>query len=165
MTASSGHVAYIGLGSNLDVPRSQVERGLQAIDVLPQSRLLRRSRLYACAPWGVVDQPEFVNGVAAIETQLSPRALMQALLGVEESFGRRRGAERWGPRILDLDLLLFDAAIIDEPGLRVPHPHLHERAFVLLPLADVAPRLQVPGQGAVADLLSCVDASTCRVLD
>jgi len=165
MTASSAHLACVGLGSNLDDPRRQVERGLLALDALPRTRLLRRSRLYASAPWGVANQPEFVNAAAAIETQLTPRALMEALLGVERAFGRQRGAQRWGPRILDLDLLLYDAAVIDEAGLRVPHPHLHERAFVLLPLAEVAPRLQVPGQGVVAELLSRVDVSTCRALD
>jgi len=165
MTALSAHTACIGLGSNLDDPRHQVERGLQAIAALPHTRLLRRSRLYASAPWGVADQPEFVNAAAAIETRLTPGDLMQALLGIEQAFGRTRGAQRWGPRILDLDLLLYDDAVIDEPGLRVPHPHLHERAFVLLPLADVAPRLPVPGQGVVAELLSRIDASGCRVLD
>jgi len=162
---TSPHRAYIGLGSNLDNPRSQVERGLQALGALPRSRLWRRSRLYASVPWGLADQPEFVNAVAAIDTRLEPRELMQALLRVETEFGRRRGGERWGPRILDLDLLLFDAALIDEPGLRVPHLHLHERAFVLLPLADIAPQLQVTGRATVAELLEKVDASTCRVLD
>lgn len=158
----AGVVAYIGLGSNLAEPRAQVERALAALAALPDSRLLRRSPLYASAPWGVVDQPEFVNAVAAIETHLPAPALLQALLTIERAFGRERNGIRWGPRILDLDLLMYGDAAIHEPGLRVPHPHLHERAFVLLPLRDIAPSLVVRGHGAVADLAGTIDATACR---
>jgi 2-amino-4-hydroxy-6-hydroxymethyldihydropteridine diphosphokinase len=132
---------------------------------LPQSRLLRRSRLYRSAPWGVLEQPEFVNAAAAILTTLSPRELMHALLAIERSVGRDRSGERWGPRILDLDLLLYDALRVDEPELRVPHPHLHERAFVLLPLAEIAPHAEVPLLGAVETLLARVDTNGCEVID
>ncbi|HET7065252.1 MAG TPA: 2-amino-4-hydroxy-6-hydroxymethyldihydropteridine diphosphokinase, partial [Rudaea sp.] len=131
--------AYVGVGSNLANPRAQVERALQCFARMPQSRLVRCSRLYRSAPWGKLDQPEFVNAAAAIETGLSPQALMQALLAIERDAGRDRSGERWGPRILDLDLLLYGALTLAEPGLQLPHPHLHERAFVLLPLAEIAP--------------------------
>jgi 2-amino-4-hydroxy-6-hydroxymethyldihydropteridine diphosphokinase len=165
MTGASSHTAYIGLGSNLDDPRFQVERALQALARLPQSSLLRRSHLYASAPWGVTSQPDFVNAAAALATQLPAQALMRALLDVERGFGRERGSDRWGPRVLDLDLLLYDDCRIDAPGLRLPHPHLHERAFVLLPLSEIAPALDVPGHGPVSELLARIDASGCRRLD
>jgi 2-amino-4-hydroxy-6-hydroxymethyldihydropteridine diphosphokinase len=165
MTAQPRCVAYIGLGSNLAGPRNQVERGLNGLGSLPLSQLLSRSHLYRSAPWGVRDQPEFINAVAGIETALSPQALMQAMLAIERDFGRDRSGDRWGPRILDLDLLLFADRVIDEPGLRVPHPHLHERAFVLLPLAEIAPDLQVPKRGPISDLLAQVDASACHLLE
>ena len=158
-------IAYIGLGSNLAEPRVQIGKALAALARLPDSRVLACSRLYRSAPWGVIEQPEFVNAAAAIETAVVPVALMQALLGIERDLGRERDGSRWGPRIIDLDLLLYGDAIIAEPGLRVPHPHLHERAFVLLPLAEIAPQLVVPGRGAVADLLAGVDAAGCRPLD
>ena len=157
--------AYIGLGSNLAGPRAQVERALGRLAGLPQSRLLRSSRLYRSVPWGMLDQPEFVNAAAAIETGLSPPALMQALLAIERDAGRDRNGERWGPRILDLDLLLYDALTLAEPRLQLPHPHLHERAFVLLPLAEIAPDLDVPGRGPIKTLLARVDTSGCHVFD
>ena len=157
--------AYIGLGSNLAGPRAQVERALEGLASLPRSRLLRASRLYRSAPWGMLDQPEFVNAAAAIETGLSPPALMRALLAIECDAGRDRNGERWGPRILDLDLLLHGALVLAEPGLQLPHPHLHERAFVLLPLAEIAPDLDVPGRGPISALLSRVDTAGCHVID
>lgn len=157
-------IAYVGLGSNLADPRAQIERALQNLARMPRSRLLLRSRLYRSAPWGVLDQPEFVNAAAAIETALPPRELMQAMLAIEREAGRDRSGERWGPRVLDLDLLLYGALTLDEPALRVPHPHLHERAFVLLPLAEIAPHLEVPGRGPISTLLAHLDASGCHVL-
>jgi 2-amino-4-hydroxy-6-hydroxymethyldihydropteridine diphosphokinase len=157
--------AYVGVGSNLADPRTQVERALQRLARMPESRLLRSSHLYRSAPWGVVDQPEFVNAAAAIETGLSPQALMQALLAIERDAGRDRGGERWGPRILDLDLLLYGALTLAEPGLQLPHPHLHERAFVLLPLAEIAPHLEVPGRGPISTLLARIDTAGCRLID
>ena len=157
--------AYIGVGSNLADPRAQVERALQNIARLPQSRLLRSSRLYRSAPWGMLDQPEFVNAATAIETELSPQALMQALLAIERDAGRDRNGERWGPRILDLDLLLYGALTLAEPGLQLPHPRLHERAFVLLPLAEIAPHLDVPGRGPISALLANIDTADCHLID
>ena len=156
---------YIGLGSNLADPHAQVERALRALAELPQIVLARRSQLYRSAPWGRADQPEFVNAAAQLQTGLSPRALLDALLAIERKAGRERDGMRWGPRVLDLDILVYGDSVIDAPGLRVPHPHLHERAFVLVPLAEIAPELSVPGQGRVATLLERIDASGCRPLE
>ena len=157
--------AYIALGSNLDDPRAQVLRGFDALERLPGTELIARSRLYRSAPWGVHDQPEFVNAAAELETDLEPRTLLDALLAIERAAGRLRTGTRWGPRVLDLDLLLHGDRVLHETGLALPHPHLHERAFVLLPLNDIAPMLDVPGRGPVRELLARVDAGTCAVMD
>jgi 2-amino-4-hydroxy-6-hydroxymethyldihydropteridine diphosphokinase len=156
---------YVGLGSNLADPRLQIERALHALGGLPQTRLARRSRLYRSAPWGRTDQPEFVNAVALLETELTPRELLDALLLLERQSGRERDTTRWGPRLLDLDILVCGDRIIDEPGLHVPHPHLHERAFVLLPLAEIAPDLSIPGRGRIAQLVRQIDAAGCQPLE
>lgn len=156
---------YVGLGSNLADPRAQVERALSALGDLPRTRLLRHSQLYRSDPWGRADQPEFVNAVAALQTELTPRELLDALLAIERKAGRERDATRWGPRVLDLDILVYGEQIIDESGLHVPHPHLHERAFVLLPLAEIAPDLGVPQLGRVAELARRVDAAACQPLE
>ena len=152
--------ACVALGSNLDDPRAQVERGFAALAALPHTTLHARSRLYRTRPWGIVDQPDFINAAARLETTLTPRELLDGLLGIEAGVGRVRGA-RNGPRILDLDLLLYGDRAIDEPDLVVPHPRLHERAFVLLPLADVAADFEVPGHGRVAELLKRIDTAGC----
>ena len=151
--------AYIGIGSNLDDPEAQVRRAIVAFASIPETRFVRASRLFRTAPWGRTDQPAFVNAVAEIATTLAPRALLDALLAIERAQGRHRDGSRWGPRTLDLDLLLYGDAVIDEPGLAIPHPHLAERAFVLLPLADLGPGLQVPGRGRISELLRNVDAT------
>jgi 2-amino-4-hydroxy-6-hydroxymethyldihydropteridine diphosphokinase len=156
--------ACVALGSNLDDPRAQVERGFVALAALPQTTLSARSRLYRTKPWGVADQPDFINAAARLETALAPRALLDALLAIEAGAGRVRGA-RNGPRILDLDLLLYGDRIIDEPDFVLPHPRLHERAFVLLPLTDVASGLEIPGHGRVADLLARLDTVGCSSID
>jgi 2-amino-4-hydroxy-6-hydroxymethyldihydropteridine diphosphokinase len=122
-----------------------------------------RSRLYRTPPWGILEQPDFVNAAARLETALAPRQLLDALLAIEAAAGRVRGVTN-GPRTLDLDLLLYGDQVIAVPGLVVPHPRLHQRAFVLLPLADVAPELEVPGQGRVAELLERVDTAGCVAL-
>ncbi len=158
--------ALVGLGSNLDDPVQQVVRALDALAARPDLRLLRRSRLYRSMPWGRTDQPAFINAVAEIETALAPQALLQTLLDIERGLGRiREDTSRWGPRVIDLDLLLYDDRIIDEDGLRVPHPHLHERAFVLLPLNELGPERIIPGYATVAELLGRIDASDCSVID
>ncbi len=156
--------AYVALGSNLDDPAAQVEGGFAALAALPGTRLVARSRVYRTPPWGGVEQPAFVNAVAALETSLAPHALLRALLAVEARAGRTRGV-RYGPRTLDLDLLLFGDCELRETGLTLPHPRLHERAFVLLPLADVARDLEVPGHGSVAKLLARVDTAGCVAID
>ncbi len=155
--------AHVALGSNLDDPRAQVEHGFEALDALPRTALRARSRLYRTRPWGIADQPDFVNAVAKIVTSLSPRDLLDSLLAIELRAGRKRGPLN-GPRTLDLDLLLYGGIRIDEPGLVIPHPRLHARAFVLLPLADIAANQDVPGHGRVADLLARVDTAGCTPL-
>lgn len=152
-------VAFVGLGANLGDAAQTVREALQALDALPASRLLGASRLYRTRAWGVEAQPDFINAVAMVQTALSPRELLDALLALERAHGRDRAQEtRWGPRTLDLDLLVHGDAQIDEPGLRLPHPHLHERAFVLLPLAEIAPDAVVPGAGRVRELAAAMAA-------
>ena len=144
-------VAHIGLGSNLDDPVRQVRQALQELGGLARTQLLASSSLYRTAPIGKLDQPDFVNAVAMLDTALSPRELLQELLALEARHGRVR-SERNGPRTLDLDLLLLGALVLHEPGLELPHPRMHERAFVLLPLEQVSPDAVIPGRGSVKDL-------------
>lgn len=152
-------VAWIGLGANLGDAASTVRAAIAALDDLPGSRLDQASRLYATPAWGNEDQPPFVNAVASVDTDLSAPELLHALLALEQRFGRVRDpAVHWGPRALDLDLLLYGAQVIDQPGLQVPHPYLHERAFVLVPLAEIASELTIPGHGCVQDAVMRVDA-------
>ncbi len=144
--------AFIGLGGNLgDVP-ARLERAFEALDALPESRLTGRSALYRNAPLGPADQPDYVNAVARLETALAPLALLAELQRIENEEGRVR-EERWGPRTLDLDLLLYGEERIDEPTLTVPHAELTRRAFVLYPLRDIEPTLSIPGEGALSDLI------------
>jgi len=157
-------LAYIGIGSNLDDPERQVRAAIDALMRLPRTTFGRASRLYRTAPWGRTDQPAFVNAAAALSTELPPRELLDALLAIERKHGRQRAGERWGPRVIDLDILVYGDARIDEPGLHVPHPHIGERAFVLLPLADLDPELEIPGLGPVRALLERVDRAGCSVL-
>ena len=133
--------AWIGLGANLGDAATTVGAAITALDGLPGTRVLQASRLYVTPAWGNEDQPPFVNAVAAVETSLAADELLQAMLALEQRFGRvRDAAVHWGPRALDLDLLLYGAQVLDQPGLQVPHPYMHERAFVLVPLAEIAPR-------------------------
>jgi len=157
--------AFVGLGGNLGDPAATLREAIRELDGLPATRMLRASRLYRSAAWGLEDQPDFINAVALLDTQLDARALLDALLLLERSHGRDRAAEtRWGPRTLDLDLLLYDDAVIDETGLRVPHPHLHQRAFALLPLVEIAAETVVPGRGAARDLLKGIKAHGVEAL-
>ncbi len=145
---------YIGLGSNLATPLLQLRSALAALAALPHTRLIAQSSFYASDPLGPADQPRYVNAVAALDTELSPLALLDALQTIELEQGRTRKAERWGPRTLDLDILLFGERLLDEPRLTVPHYHMHARAFVLYPLAEIAPALQLPDGRALTELLS-----------
>ncbi|MEW5893295.1 MAG: 2-amino-4-hydroxy-6-hydroxymethyldihydropteridine diphosphokinase [Pseudomonadota bacterium] len=141
--------AFIALGANLENPASQIERAFAELGQLPETRLLARSSLYLTKPVGYTDQPDFINAVAELETALTPRALLEALLAIEQRHGRRREF-RNAPRTLDLDLLLYNGLIMHEPGLTLPHPRMHERGFVLLPLLEIAPDCRIPGIGPAA---------------
>lgn len=151
--------AYVGLGSNLDDPPLQIGRAFEALAKLPDTRLVLRSRLYRSRPLGPIDQPDFVNAAAGLLTRLPCRGLLESLKALETRLGRKPPVERWGPRRIDLDLLVYGNARVDEPGLTVPHPGVAERAFVLAPLAEFAPDLRVPGLGLARDLLAAVDTS------
>ncbi len=161
--------AFIGLGSNLNDPRQQVSMALNELATLTSTRVSAVSSLYRSAAMlgsGVPDQPAFINAVARLETQLSAAALLYALQDIEAQHGRVRNGERWGPRTLDLDILLYGATQIDTPNLRVPHPGLAERNFVLQPLAEIAPTLEIPGLGALRGLvMQCTCAGLERLTD
>jgi 2-amino-4-hydroxy-6-hydroxymethyldihydropteridine diphosphokinase len=147
--------AYVGLGSNLGDREATIRSALRGLDAAPGVDVVAVSSLADTAPVGFLDQPRFLNGVAALETSRSASDLLGLLLAVEAAFGRdRAAAPAQGPRTLDLDLLLYGAEQIDEPGLRIPHPRLHERAFVLGPLAELDPGLEVPGKGPIQTLLA-----------
>lgn len=144
--------AYIGLGSNLQKPARQIEDALGLVSEIPNTRLIKASSLYRSSPYGGVEQPDFVNSVASLLTRLTAKELLAALHGVEHRQGRERDETRWGPRVLDLDLLVYSGQVIDEPELSVPHPGIAERNFVLLPLGEIAPDLVIPGLGRVAGI-------------
>lgn len=147
--------AYVGLGANLGNRKETLERAVSLLEAVDGVDVLAVSELRETDPVGVVDQPRFLNGAAAVETTLSARELLDTLLAIERSLGRER-MERWGPRTVDLDLLLFGDEIVDDPGLRVPHPRLHERRFALEPLAELDPELVIPGRGRVSDVLAAL---------
>lgn len=157
--------AYIGIGSNLDQPVDQVKRAIKALDRLPGCCCTAVSPLYRNPPMGPAGQPDYVNAVAAVETALEPRELLLALQDQEARAGRRRNGQRWGPRPLDLDILLYGDQVIAEPELDVPHPGIAERAFVLVPLAAIAPGLQIPGAGEVSRLRTLIDAEALAVVE
>ncbi len=147
---------FIGIGANLDDPRMQVTRALRELAALPDTALIAASPLYRSPPLGPPDQPDYVNAVAELSTSLAPHALLDELQALERAHHRVRG-ERWGPRTLDLDVLSYGEAVIDDERLTVPHPGIAARAFVLLPLADLAPALELPGLGRVRELCAAVD--------
>ncbi|MDM7323136.1 MAG: 2-amino-4-hydroxy-6-hydroxymethyldihydropteridine diphosphokinase [Gammaproteobacteria bacterium] len=157
-------LAYIGLGSNLNDPARQIRRALGVIATLPDSRLLAASRLYRSPPMGPLDQPEYINAVAALETALAPRDLLHALQAIERDFGRVR-LRRWGERIIDLDILAYDDLCLESPELTLPHPGIGERAFVLRPLAELVPELVIPGLGPLAELLAARATDICEPLE
>lgn len=157
--------ALIGLGSNQGDPQAQIRLALNELRGIPHTRLLRHSRLFHTRPWGLADQPDFVNAVAEVDSTLGPEALFAELLAIERDHGRRRGGDRWGPRTLDLDLLTFGTLRSKASGLILPHPRLAERAFVLVPLLDLDPDLAIPGVGVVRDLLDRIDTGECMPID
>ncbi|MCH4812979.1 2-amino-4-hydroxy-6-hydroxymethyldihydropteridine diphosphokinase [Vreelandella neptunia] len=161
---TSPQLVYIGLGSNLESPVEQVREALHELATLPLSRLAAASSLYASRPVGPQDQPDFINAVVALDTRLSPLALLDQLQALEQQHRRRR-QRHWGPRTLDLDLLLYANNTIDNPRLRVPHPHMTTRAFVLLPLAEIAPSLNLLQQPLIAWLKRVEDQELERLAD
>ncbi len=144
--------AYVAIGSNLDDPTSQVRAAFDALAGLPETRVELRSSLYRSAPLGPPEQPDFVNAVVGLLTRLSPNSLLQELLRLEVAAGRIRGENRWGPRVLDLDLLAMADEFVDTPALTLPHPGIAERNFVLLPFAEIAAEYRIPGLGRVASV-------------
>ena len=153
--------AYVGVGANLGDREATIGRAIDLLGTAPGIEVTAVSLLRETDPWGPVEQPRYLNGVLELETRLEPRALLAVLLSVEQALGRDRTGERWGPRTIDLDLLVHDGLVVDEPGLTVPHPRLHERRFALEPLAELAPDLVVPGRTeTVQTLLDALDAGS-----
>jgi 2-amino-4-hydroxy-6-hydroxymethyldihydropteridine diphosphokinase len=149
--------AYVGLGANLGDREGTIRRAVTLLGEADCVDAVAVSTLRETEPWGPVAQPSFLNGVVALETELGPRPLLDLLLGIERRLGRVR-SERWGPRTIDLDLLLYGDTVVDEAGLTLPHPRLHERRFALEPLAELAPDAVVPGRGTVGELLRSLEA-------
>ena len=161
--AAQTRTACVALGANIGEPQRQVEAGFAALDALPGTRLTARSPLYRSAPVGYADQPDFINAVAMIETALDPHALLAALLAIERAHGRIRDFPN-APRTLDLDIVLYGDLVLHEPGLTIPHARMLERAFVMLPLAEIAPDAEVPGCGTVRELAARLDAGSVAQL-
>ena len=156
--------AFVGLGANLDNPLQQVRQAIAELDGIEHTRVLAASSMYRSVPVGYADQPDFINAVARLQTELSPRELLDALHVIENHHGRRRSV-RNAPRTLDLDLLSYGALVVEEEGLTLPHPRMHERAFVLLPLAEIAPDALLPGRMPLSQLLALVDRGGVEKLD
>lgn len=146
-------IAYIGIGSNLDDPLEHVTRAVSDLANIEHTRLIKNSRCYQSVPMGPKNQPDFINLVASLETQLPASKLLTSLQEIENAHGRVRTQQRWGPRTLDLDLLLFGSAWMHTEALRLPHPGITDRAFVLYPLQEIAPELVIPGRGHISELV------------
>ena len=156
-------IAYVALGANLGDPVNTIKSAIEMLKSLSNSRLMASSSLYRTAPMGLHNQPDFINAVVALDTQLTPAALLQQLFAVEAEFGRIRTVKN-APRTLDLDLLLHGHSVSNDPQLTLPHPRMHRRAFVLAPLAEIAPEVSIPGYGAISDMLAaCVDQKVERL--
>lgn len=156
---------YVGLGANLGRPVRQLRQALTQISAWPQLHGLRVSSFYRTPPWGLSGQPDFINAVAELDTDWAPDRLLAELQRIETEAGRVRLGERWGPRTLDLDILHVEGLCRSDPDLTLPHPRIAERAFVLLPLSELTPELELPGQGEVRTLLAAVDTSGCQRLE
>jgi 2-amino-4-hydroxy-6-hydroxymethyldihydropteridine diphosphokinase len=156
--------AYVAIGSNLESPRERVLEAMERLGALSAPDTLLRSNLYLSRPMGPQDQPDYVNAAAGLLTQSTPQELLAHLLDIERSMGRIQ-RERWGPRVIDLDLVWMVGATVDEPGLKVPHPGVSTRNFVLYPLADIAPTMKIPGMGTVLDLKRSVGGDGISVLE
>ncbi len=161
-------IVFVALGSNLDHPVMHVQGALRDIDELPETALVKVSSLYETVPVGIKDQPVFVNAVAQVATLLSPHDFLARLHAIEAQHGRNRNSiseEKNGPRTLDLDILIFNDAQIEERGLTVPHPRMHERAFVLVPLVEIAPAIIIPGKGVAKEFLAALDRTGVTELE
>ncbi|MGH9593496.1 MAG: 2-amino-4-hydroxy-6-hydroxymethyldihydropteridine diphosphokinase [Bryobacteraceae bacterium] len=161
----TSHTVFVGLGSNLSDPRAQVLGALQAMTGLPHTRVSAHSSLFRSAPLGFLQQPDFINAVVRLDTELAPKAMLGALLELERKFGRTREFMN-APRTLDLDILLYDNLQHHEDGLTIPHPQMHKRAFVLRPLLEIAPDCAIPGIGPAAEaLLQCGSQKLEKIAD
>ena len=157
--------AWLGLGSNLQQPVAQLDDALRRLASHAEIALLKVSHFYRTPPWGDERQDEFINAVALVETGLDPVALLRVLQSIENDMGRQRGGRRWGPRIIDIDLLLYGDTSLRSPQLELPHPRMHERAFVMVPLCELDPTVDIPGHGAAGDLLPALDRTGISRLD
>jgi 2-amino-4-hydroxy-6-hydroxymethyldihydropteridine diphosphokinase len=157
-------MAYIGIGSNLDDPVRQVKEALEELDTIPDSVVIDQSSLYGSKPMGAADQPDYVNAVTALDTLLSPVELLQALQKIEQRLGRERGGEKWGARVIDLDLLLYGKKTISTDTLTIPHPGMHERDFVIIPLAEIAGNISIPGKGQLSTLIAACENHSVKKL-
>lgn len=149
--------AWIGLGSNTGKPEKQLTAAIQCLDRIHDITLKRCSSYYRTAPWGVEEQEDFVNAVLVVDSQLQPHDLLRVLLDIEGEMGRERGANRWGPRCIDLDLLTYNDLVMKSPGLELPHPRMHLRAFVLRPVLELDPDFVIPGMGPAASYFSSLE--------
>ena len=158
-------LAYIGIGSNLDDPRRQVESAITMLNELPGCHVLRQSSMYESAPFGGVEQADFINAVVELETAVPPAILLACVKELERSRGRNPKAQRWGPRVLDLDILVYGDQVVESTELQIPHPGIAERNFVLLPLREIAPDLVIPGLGPVAGIAVDEQTPLISILD
>lgn len=155
---------YIGIGSNLNDPVKQVLEAVEELEMIPDTILVERSSLYSGKPMGPADQPDYVNAVVSLDTLLSAEDLHQALTGIEDMQGRDRSGGKWGPRIIDLDLLMYGNMTIGTETLTVPHPGMHERDFVMIPLEEIAGNLKIPGQGFIYSLINKCETHSLKKL-
>lgn len=155
---------YVGLGSNLEDPVAQVLEAVEELEMIPDSILVSRSSLYRGKPMGLADQPDYVNAVVAMDTLLSAENFLQELTRIEDLQGRVRDGDKWGPRIIDLDLLMYGKQKINTPDLTVPHPGMHERDFVIIPLSELAGDVNIPGQGRLTALINKCENHSLRKL-
>lgn len=163
MTTSDQHIAYIALGSNLQEPIQQIHKAFASLATLPETRVLAKSSLYRTLPVGYDSQPDFINAVAKIETGLEAHALLSALLALETSYGRERSFPN-APRVIDLDILMVDDMVLHDADLTLPHPRMHERGFVLFPLAEIAPEIIIPDKGSIQNFLEqCQDQGVEKI--
>jgi 2-amino-4-hydroxy-6-hydroxymethyldihydropteridine diphosphokinase len=158
-------IAWLSLGSNLQDPQAQIERALDSLGKANGLDILRRSSLYRTPPWGDEQQDDFINAVAELKTSLEPLPLLRQLQGIENVMGRQRDGRRWGPRLIDLDLLLYGELQFYSDELEIPHPRMHERAFVLMPMSELDNTVKIPGHGEVGKLLKKLDVSGIKRLE